>query len=73
MAPHFNPNVVTRFAVQFSQGWQIGAYWMNPVTWSLYGLVVSNLEDKTENMGSGHGWQAYDCSRVSQELFWLQT
>ncbi|KAL0029477.1 hypothetical protein WJX77_010449 [Trebouxia sp. C0004] len=31
-------------------GWWIGAYWMNPVTWSLYGLVVSNIGDEDNNI-----------------------
>jgi len=37
-------------AMQHIPGWWIGAYWMNPVTWSLYGLVVSNLGDEDNNI-----------------------
>ena len=36
--------------MQHIPGWWIGAYWMNPVTWSLYGLVVTNLEDEFYNI-----------------------
>ena len=36
--------------MQHIPGWWIGAYWMNPVTWSLYGLVVSNLGDEDSNI-----------------------
>lgn len=31
--------------LQHIPGWWVGAYWMNPVTWSLYGLIASNLGD----------------------------
>lgn len=31
--------------LQHIPGWWIGAYWMNPVSWSLYGLIGSNLGD----------------------------
>jgi len=36
--------------LQHIPGWWIGAYWMNPVTWSLYGLVVSNLGDEDNSI-----------------------
>lgn len=31
-------------------GWWIGAYYLNPVSWSLYGLVVSNVGDYDDRL-----------------------
>ena len=31
--------------LQHIPGWWIGAYWMDPVSWSLYGLISSNIGD----------------------------
>lgn len=37
--------VMLRFCLQHIPGWWIGAYYMNPVAWSLHGLIASNVGD----------------------------